>query len=187
MTENRTELKLGTEIDKATIIDEVDKWRFDLGFSLEELNVEKPWGVYWRIPDNQIKQFVAHFFPRLLHNPDMFEQNLSPKLLLVAPNQQLSWQYHERRAENWKLVAGKLGVKLSLSDNEPKMVSMLNTGEIFTIEKGQRHRLISLGEWGLVAEIWKHTEEGNPSDEEDIIRLSDDYGREKTVFEGKIM
>jgi len=30
--------------------------------------------------------------------------------------------------------------------------------------------------WGVVAEIWQHTA-SNPSDEEDIERLQDDFGR----------
>ncbi|NBC66802.1 MAG: hypothetical protein GVY07_14240 [Bacteroidetes bacterium] len=46
-----------------------------------------------------------------------------------------------------------------------------------TIEKGQRHRLIGLQNWGVVAEIWQHTDSSDPSDEEDIVRLDDDFGR----------
>jgi hypothetical protein len=40
-----------------------------------------------------------------------------------------------------------------------------------------RHRLVGLGDWGVLAEIWQHTDLQNPSDEEDIVRLQDDYGR----------
>jgi mannose-6-phosphate isomerase len=29
----------------------------------------------------------------------------------------------------------------------------------------------------LIAEIWQHTDSENPSDEDDIIRVSDDFGR----------
>jgi hypothetical protein len=29
----------------------------------------------------------------------------------------------------------------------------------------------------LVAEIWQHTDPGNPSNEDDIVRLADDYSR----------
>jgi hypothetical protein len=42
---------------------------------------------------------------------------------------------------------------------------------------GQRHRLIGLDQWGVVAEIWQHTDSENPSDESDIVRLQDDFGR----------
>jgi hypothetical protein len=30
---------------------------------------------------------------------------------------------------------------------------------------------------GIVAEIWMHTDENHPSDEEDIVRLEDDFAR----------
>ena len=29
----------------------------------------------------------------------------------------------------------------------------------------------------IVAEIWQHTDKNNPSDEEDIIRVQDNFGR----------
>jgi hypothetical protein len=31
--------------------------------------------------------------------------------------------------------------------------------------------------WGIVAEIWRHTDVENPSNEEDIVRVQDDFGR----------
>jgi hypothetical protein len=31
--------------------------------------------------------------------------------------------------------------------------------------------------WGVVAEIWQHTDPAVPSDEDDIIRVQDDYNR----------
>jgi len=45
------------------------------------------------------------------------------------------------------------------------------------MDKGERHRLIRLDSWGVVAEIWQHTDKEEPSDEDDIIRLQDDFGR----------
>ncbi len=35
----------------------------------------------------------------------------------------------------------------------------------------------SFEDWAVVAEIWQHTEKDNPSDEKDIVRINDDYGR----------
>jgi len=49
--------------------------------------------------------------------------------------------------------------------------------EIVHLAKGQRHRLVGLDGWGIVAEIWQHTDASNPSDENDIVRLQDDFGR----------
>ncbi len=51
-------------------------------------------------------------------------------------------------------------------------------GEIIKLKVGERHRLVGLpGGWGAVAEIWQHTDPDNPSNEEDIVRLKDDYNR----------
>lgn len=42
---------------------------------------------------------------------------------------------------------------------------------------GMRHRLVGLDNWGVVTEIWQHTDVEHPSDESDIVRLQDDFGR----------
>ena len=101
---------------------------------------------------------------------------LSPKILLVEPGKKLSWQYHHRRAEIWKLIAGRAGVIKSDDDFE-KEVILLEPGDLVELQQGDRHRLIGLDQWGIVAEIWRHTDADNPSDEDDIIRLQDDFGR----------
>jgi len=89
----------------------------------------------------------------------------------------LSWQYHHRRAEIWTLIQGKAAVATSDTDHEKNRV-VLQIGDIVRLKQGERHRLIGLqDEWGVVAEIWMHTDPANPSDEDDIIRLQDDFGR----------
>ena len=50
-------------------------------------------------------------------------------------------------------------------------------GDQITLTQGERHRLIGLDDYGVVAEIWQHTDKKNPSDEEDIVRVQDDFGR----------
>ena len=60
--------------------------------------------------------------------------------------------------------------------NEQPMV-ILNEKDQIKLKQGERHRLIGLDNFGVVSEIWQHTDRDNPSDEEDIVRLSDDYGR----------
>ena len=96
--------------------------------------------------------------------------------MVVAPEKRLSWQYHHRRAEIWKLIGGIAGVVISNTD-EQKEPQQLNIGDIIQLKQGERHRLIGLSGWGIVAEIWRHTDPSNPSDEEDIVRLQDDFGR----------
>jgi len=43
--------------------------------------------------------------------------------------------------------------------------------------KGERHRLVGPDDWGNVAEIWQYTDVENPSDENDFIRVQNDFGQ----------
>ena len=95
---------------------------------------------------------------------------------MVAPEKRLSWQYHFRRAEIWKLIGGVASVVTSNTDEE-KDLAELKIGDIIQLKQGERHRLIGLSGWGIIAEIWRHTDPSNPSDESDIVRLQDDFGR----------
>ena len=56
-------------------------------------------------------------------------------------------------------------------------MKIYNQGDQIKLKQGERHRLIGLDDFGVVSEIWQHTCRDNPSDEDDIVRLSDDYGR----------
>jgi len=54
---------------------------------------------------------------------------------------------------------------------------ILRENEQINLKQGERHRLIGLDDFSVVAEIWQHTDLQNLSDENDIIRLNDEYGR----------
>jgi mannose-6-phosphate isomerase-like protein (cupin superfamily) len=95
---------------------------------------------------------------------------------VVAPDKRLSWQYHHRRAEIWKLIGGVAGVVTS-DTNEEKETRDLQLGDIIQLKQGERHRLLGTAGWGIIAEIWRHTDAANPSDEDDIVRVQDDFGR----------
>ena len=41
----------------------------------------------------------------------------------------------------------------------------------------ERHRLVGLTSWGVIAEFWQHTDASNPSNEDDIVKIEDDYFR----------
>ena len=56
-------------------------------------------------------------------------------------------------------------------------MEVYNEGDQLVLQQGEKHRLIGLNEASLVAEIWQHTDAIHPSDEEDIIRVQDDFGR----------
>ena len=137
----------------------------------------RPWGGFFVIDESQSDRFIQLYFPHLKADDLRIAGKLSPKILVVAPSQRLSWQYHHRRAEIWKLIAGVAGVITSETDTEGPL-HKLALGEIIQLKQGQRHRLIGLKEgWGVIAEIWRHTDASNPSDENDIVRVQDDFGR----------
>lgn len=136
----------------------------------------RPWGGFFVLDENDADKFIAAYFPTFKKEDLMLGNKLSPKLLVVGPQQRLSWQYHNRRAEIWRVVEGEIGVVMSEND-EQHDVNEFEPGDIIILNKGQRHRLVGLDSWGIVAEIWQHTDTDHPSDEDDIIRLQDDFGR----------
>ncbi|MCB2407312.1 phosphoheptose isomerase [Hymenobacter lucidus] len=146
------------------------------GFRIEQIDHSRPWGGFFVIDESQAQQFADFYFDGLSIDKLRISGRLSPKLLLVAPQQRLSWQYHHRRAEIWRVVQGPVGIVRSLTDAlEP--VEVYAPGDTVTLQQGERHRLVGLDGWGVVAEIWQHTDAGQPSDEQDIVRVQDDFGR----------
>ena len=135
-----------------------------------------PWGGFFVINESQAPQFIETYFPHLIGTNFAPNQKLSPKILIVAPEKRLSWQYHFRRAEIWKVIGGNAGIVISDTDEETPL-QKLPLGTIVSLHQGERHRLVGLNEWGIVAEIWQHTDPENPSDEDDIVRVQDDFGR----------
>jgi mannose-6-phosphate isomerase-like protein (cupin superfamily) len=146
------------------------------GLRLDRYDLNRPWGGFFVLDENQAQEFADIYFEGLDVGPLRIAGKLSPKILLVKPEARLSWQYHQRRAETWRVVEGPVGIVRSATDEEGELVSF-ESGETIVLEKGERHRLIGLDNWGVVAEFWQHTDPDNPSDEDDIIRVQDDYAR----------
>ncbi len=159
-----------------TLFMEVSEFLKSNGFTICSSDLERPWGGFFVLEEKDARKFASLFFPELSFEIIENGNNLSPKILVVAPQKRLSWQYHFRRAEIWKLIDGTAGIIKSDSD-EPKPLENLNINETIVLEKGKRHRLVGLNTWGIVAEIWQHTDKDFPSDENDIVRLQDDFGR----------
>jgi len=148
----------------------------DANFTIVDKDESRPWGGFYVIDEAQAVQFANHFFPEENLNEIKITDKLSPKILIVAPHKRLSWQYHHRRAEIWKCISEQVSVATSDTD-EQQHLHILKNGDIIKLPTGKRHRLIGMEQWGVVAEIWQHTNESDPSDEDDIIRLQDDYNR----------
>ncbi len=162
--------------EKKSVEARIENFLIAKGFTIQARDFEKPWGGYFVIPDSETEKFIATFFAE---HGELFQnssEQLSPKILVVAPGHRLSWQYHDRRAEYHKVIEGPVAYPLSDTDEQPEPAEYA-VGDVIEIPQGIRHRLVGLNTWGIVAEIWRHTELHNPSDEADNHRVQDDYGR----------
>ena len=145
-------------------------------FEIVSKDHNRPWGGFFVIAEEQAQEFANQYFEGLDVSTLKRGGALSPKILVVAPNKRLSWQYHHRRAEIWRVIQGQAGVKRSEYDTEGDL-EILNVGDTITLQQGERHRLIGLDDYAVIAEIWQHTDVNHPSDEDDIVRVQDDFGR----------
>jgi mannose-6-phosphate isomerase len=109
---------------------------------------ERPWGFYEILLDTDYTKV---------------------KQITVNPDQRLSYQYHNKRKECWTIVKGSATIIL----DDKKVFK--NQGESITIPLGARHRIINETDEIL---IFIEVQTGKSFDEEDIIRIEDDYGRQ---------
>lgn len=110
--------------------------------------VRQPWGSYQTIDEG-----------------DRFKV----KRLMVKPGARLSLQMHHHRAEHWVVVNGT--AKVIRGDDE----ILLSENESIYIPIGTRHRLENPGRLPLnLIEV----QSGSYLEEDDIVRLQDDYNRQ---------
>lgn len=113
---------------------------------------ERPWGSYTVLSD---------------------ETDHKVKRIVVHQGQRLSYQRHARRAEHWFVVSGE---GLFVLDDVEKPIG---PGDAVDIPAGSAHRIEHRGaEQPLVFIEVQH---GTYFGEDDIERLSDDYGRAGTT------
>lgn len=164
------------QMNKEQIFKETKKSLLSQGFEIHDFDQERPWGGFFVINEDQAQKFIDTYFDGVTMNEVNISGKLSPKILLVEPEKRLSWQYHHRRAEMWQVLDGPVGVVRSKTDKQ-QPVQTYEAGDLITLEQGERHRLVGLKNWGMIAEIWQHVDADHPSNEEDIVRLEDDFGR----------
>jgi mannose-6-phosphate isomerase len=161
-------------MDKA--FESIESFLSEKDFNIINKDTTRPWGGFFVIDENQAEKFITEFFSSTNSKDILTGNKISPKILVVRSNKRLSWQYHFRRAELWKVIHGEVGVITSDTDDEAD-IKKYRPGSLIKLKQGERHRLIGLDDWGIIAEIWQHTDIDNPSDEDDIVRLQDDFGR----------
>lgn len=172
-------LTLPASTPKETALQEVRAILEELQYTFADVDESRPWGAYYRVQNEQADRFLTEFFPGVdpiearLGHPDLA---LSPKILVVAPGQRLSWQYHTYRAERWHFITPGIFYKSATDEQGP--ANHAKPGDIVQFATGERHRLAATPDaYTLVAEIWQHTDPSHPSIESDIIRVADDYKR----------
>jgi len=93
------------------------------------------------------------------------------KLIVIEAGKRLSLQYHERKDESIFVVRGRL--RLELEDESGRLVVQeLGPGEHRRIPTGRKHRFSGIERVELM--------EVSSPELDDVVRLSDDYGREGT-------
>lgn len=162
--------------DKKLVFQQAARILLEKDLRLIDLDVTKPWGFYISIDETQAPEFIEEFYSGIDLKGIDASLPLRPKFLGIEPGKRLSWQYHHRRAEVWHCLAGEFDLVTSETDAENK-TRHIGDGDVVSMPKGMRHRGVGLEAWALVAEIWQHTDPNNPSDEDDIVRVQDDFGR----------
>lgn len=170
------ELTVDKDLSKQEVFKKVKHFLDQQGLQVVASDESRPWGGFYVINEAQSDEFIDLFFKDVDGSKGTGPGKLSPKILLVEPGKRLSWQYHHRRAEIWKVISGEVLVVQSDSDTQGEPQTK-KKGEIIILKQGERHRLIGSNAWGIIAEIWQHTDNSHPSDEEDIVRVQDDFGR----------
>lgn len=161
---------------KEHIEQRVEKMLQEKNLRIADRDFQKPWGGYFVIADEDTQLFIDTFFPEQKEIFRGVSQKLSPKILVVEPSLRLSWQYHDRRAEHHMVLEGPVAYPLSETDEQGEQ-TIYTAGDLVRIPQGTRHRLVGLDGWGVVAEIWEHTDPSWPSDESDNHRVQDDFNR----------
>ena len=147
------------------------------GYKIFNSDRKRPWGGFFVINESQSQKFLNQFFDGIKINKLKISGKLSPKILIIRPKCRLSWQYHLRREELWRVFFGKVGVIKNNSNIQQKII-LLNEGDQVKIKMKERHRLIGIDNFAIISEIWQHTDIEYPSNEDDIVRIQDDFGRE---------
>ena len=93
------------------------------------------------------------------------------KILHINAGQELSVQYHEKKDETVHLLSGVLGYRVQ-SDSGALEDVQLKLGESFRITPGTIHQMVALTDCDVL--------EVSTPELDDVVRVSDKYGREGT-------
>lgn len=92
------------------------------------------------------------------------------KLLHINAGHELSVQYHNKKDETVHLLSGEMIYKVKRGDTLEDM--KLTAGESFRITAGTVHQMIAVTDCDVL--------EASTAEVDDVVRISDRYGREGT-------
>lgn len=114
--------------------------------------VERPWGTYEIVKENK---------------------DYKVKVLTINPGESISLQYHNHRIEYWHILEGYGSIRLyEYGDKISPVELVYSTGDQIKVPKKYVHK-ISAKKETVIMEV----QEGTYLEEDDIIRLEDQYGR----------
>ncbi|MFJ7649031.1 CBS domain-containing protein [Lysinibacillus sp. NPDC097279] len=119
-------------------------------YSLTHEIYNRPWGFYKTVFLNEFAQ---------------------AKIIHINPLQQISLQYHKKREEHWVVVKGT--GKMIIGESE----RILTAGSYIFIPRGCLHRIKNINESEIL--VISEVQLGDYFGEDDIIRIEDDYKRNK--------
>ena len=93
-------------------------------------------------------------------------ESVTVKTVFVKAGECLSLQYHERRAEFWRVLSGAPDVTIG------EKITHAKVGDEFMVPKGATHQIAAAEEDVEILEIAY-----GDFDENDIVRIEDNYGR----------
>src|SRR5258708_28872307 len=124
---------------KETVMGSVEVYLAQEKLSISSHDFSRPWGGFFVIDVSLSDHFIQLYFPHLTASDLKIAGKLSPKILVVAPKQRLSWQYHHRRAENWKCNCGVAWVVTRHTDTEG-LLHQLTFSYLIELKQCQCHR-----------------------------------------------
>ena len=142
---------MNIELTKHEIFQDIRKKLIEDNFEIITEDQSRPWGGFFVIAEEQAQQFADKYFDGIAADDLRISGKLSPKILIVAPDSRLSWQYHHRRAEIWQVIEGTVGVITSPTDVEGELKTF-SPGDRIILNNGERHRLVGLDGWSVLAE-----------------------------------
>lgn len=94
------------------------------------------------------------------------------KILHINAGQELSVQYHNKKDETAYLLSGKISYRVQREGSDNLDDMQLNVGESFRVTPGTVHQMVAVTDCDVL--------EVSTPELDDVVRLTDKYGRQGT-------